>query len=46
MRNFKAAYADALPGVVISRDTVSVPKSPDDLLVLPAFPADFIAWPE
>ena len=46
MRNFKAAYADALPGVVISRDTVSVPKSPDDPLVVPAFLADFIAWPE
>jgi predicted AAA+ superfamily ATPase len=45
MRNFRTTYAKALPGIIVSRDVVSVPESAGSPLVLPAYLADFIAWP-
>ncbi|MDP3178871.1 MAG: DUF4143 domain-containing protein, partial [Spirochaetaceae bacterium] len=45
MRNFRATYVKALPGIIVSRDVVSVPESVSSPLVLPAYLADFIAWP-
>jgi predicted AAA+ superfamily ATPase len=46
MRNFKATYPAALPGIIVSRDSVSVPKAGNAPLILPAYLVDFIAWPE
>jgi hypothetical protein len=46
LRTFKQAYATARPGVVISRDSISVPASEGAALVLPAYLADFVSWPE
>jgi predicted AAA+ superfamily ATPase len=44
IRNFRETYAGARPAVIISRDHISVPRSPGSPLVIPAFLADFISW--
>lgn len=45
MRNFKTGHSAALPGLVISRDSISIPESAASPLVIPAYLLDFIALP-
>ena len=44
IRNFRAAYSQALPAVIISRDHIEIPRSPEGPLIIPAFLADFLRW--
>lgn len=44
MRNFREAYPASLPGIIVSRDQVSVPGKPGEPFVIPAYLAEYLRW--